>query len=145
MASQQIHVRAPSTAPPDAVFAIVAKGARWPACTPIGSFELESPGAGAAEGPGAIRVFRTGPVKSREQIVESNAPRRLAYVLVSGMPLRDYRADIELEPVGDGTLLHWRASFAAKVPGTGWFCRWFMRRFLQRAATGIAEAAATGP
>jgi len=38
-------------------------------------------------------------------------------VALSGLPLRDYRATIDLEAVGSGTVLHWRASFDAKVPG----------------------------
>jgi hypothetical protein len=142
MARQEIHVQAPSTEPPEAIYRIVADGARWPSCTPLGSFELEKPGAGATEGPGAIRVFKTGPVKSREQIIEAVDGHRLSYVALSGLPLRDYRASIDLEAVGSGTMLHWRASFDAKVPGTGWFYRWYMTRFLQRAATGIASAAA---
>jgi hypothetical protein len=144
MGRQQIHVQAPSDAPPGDVFALVADGARWPTCTPLGSFELEAPGTGATEGPGAIRVFKTGPVKSREQIIESTAPHRFSYVALSGLPVREYRADIDLDPVGTGTLVHWRASFVAKIPGTGWFIRAYLARFLQRAATGIAAAASPG-
>lgn len=140
MAQVEIHVQARSTARPEAVFAIVEDGARWPGCTPLGTFARETPGAGP-EGVGDVRVFRTGGVKVREQVVEVTGPTHLAYVMLSGLPLRDYRADVDLEADGPGTVVHWRARFVPKIPGTGWFFRSYMHRFLQRAAAGIAAAA----
>ena len=140
MPPTEIHVQARSAATPDAVFAIVEDGARWPGCTPLGTFARETPGAGP-EAVGDVRIFRTGGVKVREQVVELTRPSHLAYVMLSGLPLRDYRADVDLEPDGTGTVVHWRATFAPKLPGTGWFFRSYMTRFLQRAASGIAAAA----
>lgn len=138
MGMQRINVEADSPASPEAVIAIVSDGSRWPSCTPLGSFRLETHGP---EGPGAIRVFRTAMLATREQIVESEAPHHFAYVLVSGLPLRDYRADIELEALTEGgTRLRWRAEFTAKVPGTGWLFRAFLTRFVRRCATGLAAA-----
>lgn len=61
-----------------------------------------------------------------------------------GLPIRDYRADIDLDHLGDGTLLHRRSSFAAKIPGTGWLFGSYLKRFLQQSATGIATAASAG-
>jgi len=75
-------------------------GASWPKWSPLGSFELEQPGAQEPRGLGALRVFRTGRVRSRERIVELNprpAPELRARV---GLPLRGYRANIDLEPSG---------------------------------------------
>jgi hypothetical protein len=36
--------------------------------------------------------------RAREEIVELIPDRRLSYVLLSGYPFRDYRADVDLEP-----------------------------------------------
>ena len=141
MGRQEIQVEAHSSAPLEAVFSIVADGARWPTCTPLGSFTLERFDADGNEGPGAMRVFSTGPFRTREQVVEVTPPRHFSYVMVSGLPIRNYRADIDLEARPDGTLLHWRAAFEAKVPGTGWLFRSYLKRFLQQSATGIAAAA----
>jgi carbon monoxide dehydrogenase subunit G len=140
MAQEAIHVQARSAARPETVFAIVEDGARWPGCTPLGTFARETPGAGP-EGVGDIRIFRTGGVKVREQVVEVSRPTHLAYVMLSGLPMRDYRAEVDLEPDGTGTIVHWRATFAPKIPGTGRFFRSYMTRFLQRTAAGIAAAA----
>ena len=128
---QHIEARATTTAPPEAVYALLRDGATWPEWSPLGSFQLERPGEQEPEGVGAIRVFRTGRVTGREQIVELVPDRRLSYVLLSGLAIRDYRADVDLEPGGEGTVVHWRAAFLAKVPGSGGAYRRGLARFLQ--------------
>ena len=34
-----------------------------------------------------------------------------------GLPVRDYRADVDLEPNAEGTRIRWHVSFSPKVPG----------------------------
>ncbi len=140
----EIDLTARSEADPDTVYRLLADGAQWPLCSGLGSFELESPGEKEREGVGAIRVFRTGRVTSRELVVEAEPGRRFGYTLLSGMPLRDYRADIGLTKDGDGTLIAWHSGFEAKYPGTGWLFRWYLNRFIGRLVAGLAERATTG-
>jgi hypothetical protein len=67
--------------------------------------------------------------------------RQLSYVLLSGLPFRNYRADVCLtSPVGEGTLINWTASFQC-LYGTGWFWRLFMNRILSDLAKQLALAA----
>lgn len=142
MNRQHIDVTATSAAAPDAVFALLADGATWPAWSPIGSFELERPAPGGDEGVGAIRVFRTGRTTSREEIVELVPDQRLSYILLSGLAIHDYRANVDLSPAaGGGTTIRWQSSFAAKLPGTGRLYRFALGRFIGRCATGLAAAA----
>lgn len=136
---QRIEARATTTAPPAVVHALLRDGAAWPEWSPLGTFELERPGEDEREGVGAIRVFRTGRVTSREQIVELVPDRRLSYVLLSGLAIRDYRADVDLEPDGEGTVIRWRSSFRAQVPGSGGAYRRGLSRFLQQMVDGLAE------
>jgi Polyketide cyclase / dehydrase and lipid transport len=135
---QTIDVRAQSRADADTLYALLTDGASWPAWSPIGSFELERPGDSAREGLGAIRVFRTGRTNSRERLVELVPGKRLSYALLSGLPLRGYRADVDLTPKGAGTEIRWHSTFTAKVPGTGWLYRLALGRFIQRCANGLA-------
>jgi len=46
-----------------------------------------------------------------EQILEAEEGRRLAYTVVAGIPVRNYRADVTLTPDGDGTHIRWEASW----------------------------------
>lgn len=143
MGRKYIDVKVPTGAPPDVIYRLLRDGATWPTWSPLGSFELESPGETEPEGLGAIRIFRTGRFASRERIVELVPDRRLSYELVSGLAIRDYRADVDLETERESTTIHWHSSFVPKVPGTGWLYRRTLSRFIQRCAAGLAERAAT--
>ncbi|MEQ4305156.1 SRPBCC family protein [Plantactinospora sp. B6F1] len=142
MARKEIDVRVHTTAGPAVVYALLVDGAGWPTWSPLGSFELERPGADEPEGVGAIRVFRTGRVTSRERVVERVPDRRFSYELLSGLPLRDYRADVDLTPERGGTSIRWHSTFSARVPGTGWLYRLALGRFIGKVAAGLATHAA---
>ena len=140
----QLAVQAHAKAPAEVLFALIADGSTWPSWTPIDSFTLERPGDQGGESVGANRVFRTGRITSREQIVELEPHRRLGYILLSGLPLRDYRATVDLVPNGGGTTIRWRSTFRPKIPGTGWIYRAALRRFIQRCVDGLVAHASRG-
>lgn len=135
-------VRASSTAAPQDVYRLLEDGATWPQWSPIGSFALESEGPDGGESVGAIRVFTTASVHSREEILDLRPGELLSYSALSGLPIRAHRADVELTPSDGGTAIAWREHFEPKVPGSGWLLRRFLRRFVQRCADGLAAHAA---
>jgi uncharacterized protein YndB with AHSA1/START domain len=141
MRRRRIGVTQRAAAAPAAVFALLVDGETWPSWSPIEAFELERTGDPPPEGVGAIRVFRRGRTIGRDEIVEVVPDRRLSYRSLSGLPVRDYRAHVDLEPDGDGTAIQWEASFAPKVPGAGWLLERGLRRFLEQCARGLAEHA----
>jgi hypothetical protein len=143
MGTRNIEVTKHSPAAPGAVFALLADGSTWPSWSPIESFELERTGDPPPEGVGAIRVFRRGRTSGRDQIVEIVPGERFRYMSLSGLPVRDYRAHVDLEPDGDGTMIRWQASFAPKLLGTGWLLERGLRRFLCECAAGVAAHAAS--
>lgn len=116
-------VQARTSAPPSTVYRLLRDGASWPRWSPINSFTLEREGSEGGESLGAIRVFRTGTVHSRELLVELDVDRRLSYTALSGLPLRDHRADVDLTELADGTQITWREQFTARVPGMGWLLK----------------------
>jgi hypothetical protein len=64
-------------------------------------------------------------------------PRRYAYEIVSGLPIRDYVAEVLVSPLsGNGTEVRWQARFRPKIPGTGWM----LKRLLHGAVRKGAEA-----
>jgi hypothetical protein len=142
MRLKYIDVRVPTTAAPSAIYELLCDGATWPTWSPLGSFELMRPGADAREGVGAIRVFRTGRVTSTERVAELVPDTRFGYELVSGLAIRDYRADVDLSTANGVTMIHWHSSFRPKPAGTGWLYRRTLSRFIERCAHGLANAAA---
>ncbi len=141
MGQQMIDRTAVSEAGPDAVYALLADGSTWPEWSAIGAFELLEPGDGTPEGLGAVRLFTTGRVKSRERVVERRPGEVFAYVLESGMPLRDYKAVVTLTPTAAGTSINWHSTFRAKVPGTGWLYRRELGKFIGGVVEDLARAA----
>jgi hypothetical protein len=146
MSRQRIEHTATTTAEPSAVYALLREGATWTTWGPLDSFELERPGAGEPEGLGAVRIFRSGRVTGRDTVAELVPDRRFSYTHVSSLPIRDYRADVDLEPTPQGTTIRWVSSFAPKIPGTGWLLRRGLDGFVAKLAGGLADHAtrATG-
>jgi Polyketide cyclase / dehydrase and lipid transport len=141
MRRRQIEVTAQTQASPPAVFALLTDGSTWPRWSPIEAFELEREGDPPPEGPGAIRVFRRGRTIGRDEIADVAPDRHFSYVSLSGLPVRAYRADIELDLAAGGTDIRWQASFVPKMPGTGWLLERGLRRFLDQCARGLVDYA----
>ena len=142
MGSHVIDVTAHSAAAPREIFALLADGTSWPTWGAWTAFTLESPGADAPEGPGAVRVFTSRAwgrtTVSRERVVEVVPDRRIGYRLLSGLPLRNYRATVDLEPADGGTTIRWRATFDGAPPGLARFYRRVLSGFIADAARRVA-------
>ncbi|MDQ2699742.1 MAG: SRPBCC family protein [Actinomycetota bacterium] len=110
--------------------------ASWPRWTPIESYRrIEPPGV---DGLGEVRSFRTGQVRVREVIVERVPGRRLAYALIEGLAVRDYRAEIDLEPSAGGCEVRWHTTFRPRFPGTGWIYRRALTKATHSFVDGLA-------
>jgi uncharacterized protein YndB with AHSA1/START domain len=141
MAGRQIiDIHGTTEAEAAEVWRLLGDSSTWPAWTPIESVVLERPGG--ADGVGEIRTFTTGRYRVREEIVERQPERRLGYELLSGLPVRDYRANIDLTPRRQGTEIHWHTTFTAKIPGSGWLYRWALAKRTQQFVDGLARHAA---
>ncbi len=138
---QRVDVTVHSAAPPARVYRFAADSSTWPDWSPVLRYEREK--AGDSHGVGEVRVFhnrgRRNP--TREEVVELTPNRRVGYVLLSGLAIRDYRAFIDLEPEGEGTRIRWHSSFHPKVPGTGWLYRRVLRLVITQYAKGLAAHA----
>ena len=143
MRRRHIEATQHSEAAPASLFALLIDGQTWPRWSPIEAFKLERAGDPPPEGVGAIRVFRRGRTTGRDEIIEVVPDRRLSYRSLSGLPVRDYRAHVDLEPDGYGTTIRWEASFAPKLPGTGPLLERGLRRFICECAAGLAAHAAS--
>jgi uncharacterized protein YndB with AHSA1/START domain len=140
MSMQTIEIERTSPAGVDAVWELLADSASWPSWTPIDRHVEVSPGDD--DGVGEIRVFETGRRRVREEILERRAPLRLAYELRAGLAVRDYRAEVDLAPAGEGTRIRWQTRFKSAVPGTGWLYRREIAKATESFVEGLSAAAA---
>ena len=135
-------VEAHSAASPERVFEVLADAPRWqewagPA-VPRSSWEAGSPSGGV----GAVRRLGSGPLSSREEIVEHDPPHRLAYVLRSGEGLHHYRASVDLQAQPDGgTHIVWSGTVDTSVPGLAVPLVAVFRRLVGGFATRLAREA----
>jgi hypothetical protein len=138
-----IHVEADSDASPEAVFDLLAHVETWPSWSRSAEGFRERPApTGDPDGTGSIRVLKTGRTTSREEILAFDPGHRSSYSLLSGLPLRDYRADVDLTSRPDGgTHITWHSSFTSARPGTAWLYRAILQRFIGQTAKLLAEAA----
>ena len=134
------EVRARSAAPPQQVFDLLADATTWRRWA--GPMVLQSwwehEGDPPPGGIGAIRRLGVRGASSREQIVAYEPPRHLGYVWMTRV-IRDYRADVRLEPDGTGTTIVWGGSFVPTLLGPGPV----MRRFFLLTVGGFARRLAT--
>jgi hypothetical protein len=136
----EAHARARASQP--TLYAIAADSAGYPQWSMIGAFEAVRDGEGGPFGVGSRRIYSTFPLKLLEEVVELVPPRRVGYILISGLPFRGYRADIDLTATEDGaTDIRWRASFEPTIAGTSWFFRAMMQAVLARMAGELAREA----
>jgi uncharacterized protein YndB with AHSA1/START domain len=142
----KIEVSAHSSAPVERVWALLADARGWPEWTPFDAAELEREGSPVADGVGAIRRFTNGKTVTRECVVAFEPPHWLAYQLLSGLPVRDYRADVTLQPAPDGgTAIRWQSRFEPLVPGMGWLVRRRLEPFIGDVAQRLARRAEMTP
>jgi Polyketide cyclase / dehydrase and lipid transport len=139
---REIDIRVQTAAGPEVVFDLLADGNAWPSWSPIESVELERLGNPPPEGVGAIRINRRGRVTGRDEIIEVAPALRFAYRSLSGLPVRDYVGEVDVEPTATGASIRWRASFFPKVPGMGRLLERGVGRFLADCAQGLADYAA---
>jgi uncharacterized protein YndB with AHSA1/START domain len=138
----QVDMTRQTAGSPATVYEVAKDSSGYPRWSGIGSFEHLRSGRDEPYGVGSVRIFRTGPLKIVEEVVELVPERRVSYIVQRGLPFRDYRADIELTPRADGgTTIRWQCSFFPTVPGTGFLCRAFMERVLSAILPALAAEA----
>ncbi len=108
-------------APVEVVWDVLTDHAGYRSWTPVVTSRLVTEGTADPNGVDAVRFLGVGPVGAKEKVLVHDAPHHLAYTVVAGLPVRDYRADANLTAGDDGTWtsLEYTGSFQPLVPGTG--------------------------
>ena len=129
-----------TTAPPEAVWALLADTSTW---TRWGSWSEVEVEGGGSQGPGAVRRLVRRPFTVRERVTEWVPGERMGYELLDGMRVRGYRSTVSLEPApGGGSLVRWRSSYEHAGPVTSLILRMAVRDSCRRLARRAAAAPA---
>lgn len=68
---------------------------------------------GDAKGVGAVRRVRIGQLAVDEEVIYTDAPRRMVYRIVRGAPVSFYRGEILITKTDTGSHLSWHILFVA--------------------------------
>jgi uncharacterized protein YndB with AHSA1/START domain len=131
----QIELSRQIPAAPDRVWALYTDHEGWEKWAGVKEVVLRQKGDPPPNGLGAIRVIRASGMAIEEEVTAFEPPRRMAYRLVAGAPIRDHAGEVRFEPDGAGTRVTWTVRFRPLVPGTGWL----IRRMLERSLGDVLE------
>jgi hypothetical protein len=137
----RIDVVVSTTAAPAAVWTLLADVGTWKDWGRWSMAEIERPGTPDPAGVGAVRRFKYRGRVTREEVVGFEPPSRFAYELRSGLPLRNYHAEVTVVPSGEGSRLEWHSRFDPTLAGRLW--RPGLARFVRDVAARLARAAET--
>ena len=130
-----------AAAPPAAVWARLADISTWSEWGQWDETSRVGDGAPDPEGVGALRRYRRGRRVHTEEVVAFEPPTRLAYEVRDGLPVRDYHAEVTLEPVNGGTRIRWEATFDGANPIGGALVHQILKRFFPTTARQLARVA----
>jgi hypothetical protein len=127
-------VRARSAAPVDRVWPLIGQAHRWKDWSFLDRSDLVTVGTPVPDGVGAVRRFTSHGIGSKEEVVAWEPPHHLGYAVLSGFPVRHYRADVVLtpDPAEGGTLVEWSGTFDELIPGTGRLLEAVLTRMMGR-------------
>ena len=132
-----LHVEATgrTLADVDTVWALVADANTYAQWGPWNDGGYDPPAKGPSL-PGSIQWFRFGRhTKSVERVLEVDAPSRIVYTVVRGIPVKNYRAEVTLTPNGPGgTSIRWSATWDKTLIGR------LVQRKLQTVYRGVMDA-----
>jgi hypothetical protein len=134
------EVQGRSVASVDTVWPLIGQAHRWKDWSFLDRTDLITVGEPLPDGVGAVRRFTSHGIGSREEVVVWDPPHHLGYVILSGFPVRHYRADVVLSPDGPdgtGTLVRWSGTFDELVPGTGRLLEVVLPKLMTRFITGL--------
>ena len=157
--SYDFGTRVVTNGSPDVVYRLLAEATSWrdwagPLVT-RSRWEVEPD----ARGLGGRRRLGRPLFMVREEITAAEPPRRHAYRMLSGQPVRSYRAEVHISPVASpvsatpsardtptvgaapGTLIEWTGTVVPLLPGTGRLTSYLLGRMVHGFATRLAEAA----
>lgn len=132
-------------APPEVVWEVLADHRGMPEWAPPRKAELEREGVPAPNGLGAIRVLHAVGPPIREEVTTFEPPRVFEYKALSGIPARNYRGRVVLEPSAAGTHVDWSVSLTPRLPGIHLVVKQVIAALIKGLAKEAEKRVSAGP
>lgn len=126
-------------APPEIVFDVLTDHRRYPEITSLRKAELEREGDPAPNGVGAIRVLTVAGPPMREEVIAYERPRRFAYKILSGLPVRDHVGTVEMQPSDGGTEITYAVKTTPTIPLVGPVFMQVLKKAIRDLIGGVAK------
>ncbi len=126
-------------APPEVVFDVLTDHRRYPEITRLRKAELEREGEPAPNGLGAIRVLTVAGPPMREEVIAYDRPRRFAYKILSGLPVRDHVGTVELQPKDGGAEIVYAVKTTPTIPLAGPVFMAVLKKAIRDLIGGVAK------
>jgi uncharacterized protein YndB with AHSA1/START domain len=112
MSQLQIEAEGTTRADPQIVWSLVSDANTYSRWGPWNDGGYRPPAAGPSR-KGSVQWLRYGRrTTSVEEILDVEEPRRVAYKVVRGLPVKNYRAEVTLTPTpSGGTSIRWAATW----------------------------------
>jgi uncharacterized protein YndB with AHSA1/START domain len=135
----QIHLQGTIAAPRDAVWRVYTDHRGWTRWAGVKEVVLRQQGDPPPNGLGTIRVIRSGGIAIEEEITAFDPPKRMAYRLIGGLPVKNYEAEVRFDESESGTAISWDISFQPRIPFTGALLARVMKSGLQDVLDRLAR------
>ena len=126
-------------APPEIVFDVLTDHRRYTEITPLRKASLEREGDPAPNGVGAIRVLTVAGPPMREEVIAYERPRRFAYKILSGLPVRDHVGTVEMQPADGGTEIVYAVKTTPTIPLAGAAFMLVLKKAIRDLLSGVAK------
>ncbi|HYH53541.1 MAG TPA: SRPBCC family protein [Solirubrobacterales bacterium] len=126
-------------APPEIVFDVLTDHRRYTEITPLRKASLEREGDPAPNGVGAIRVLSVAGPPMREEVIAYERPKRFAYKILSGLPVRDHVGTVEMQPAEGGTEIVYAVKTTPTIPLAGPAFMLVLKKAIRDLLSGVAK------
>jgi uncharacterized protein YndB with AHSA1/START domain len=112
-----VEAHAETTASPQTVWALVKDANTYSEWGPWCASGDKNPGERPSGDVGTVRWMGYQRTTTVEQVTDVEPGRRMAYTVLRGIPVRNYRAVVTLTPTATGTHIEWVAEWDRTLPG----------------------------
>jgi uncharacterized protein YndB with AHSA1/START domain len=117
MTTLRVDAEGTAAAAAETVWSLLADASRYAEWGPWDGSGDRDLGGKQSGDVGTVRWLRWGNTTTVERVTEVEPGKRMVYTVVKGIPVRNYRAEVRVAPIGLGTHIYWAAEWDRTLLG----------------------------